>query len=150
MSNIVLIGNDYSNEKKYLGPIVMGDYDEKESVWSHKVMFSVHVGVVGTVLSITRRGTGLCRRIWCLAKKGNVINDSLVDRDRTLFPTAAYQARLNQAVHQDSGQDGELLYILVPGFSRIDHGEVESWYFLTVLRSSSSSEIQSSKTQWAK
>ena len=32
------------NDKKYLGSIVLGDYVEKESVWSHKTMFSVHVG----------------------------------------------------------------------------------------------------------
>ena len=35
---------------------------------------STHVfcacGIVGTVLSITRRRTGLCGRNWCLAKKG--------------------------------------------------------------------------------
>ena len=41
---IVLIGNDYFNDKKYSGPIVLGDYVEKGSVWSHKTMFSMHVG----------------------------------------------------------------------------------------------------------
>ena len=40
---IVLIGNDYFNDKKYSGPIVLGDYVKKGSVWSHKTMFSVHV-----------------------------------------------------------------------------------------------------------
>ena len=29
---IVLIGNDYFNDKKYSGPIVLGDYVEKGSV----------------------------------------------------------------------------------------------------------------------
>ena len=29
---IVLIGNDYFNDKKYLGPIVLDDYVEKGSV----------------------------------------------------------------------------------------------------------------------
>ena len=29
---IVLIRNDYFNDKKYLGPIVLGDYVEKRSV----------------------------------------------------------------------------------------------------------------------
>ena len=33
---IVLIGNDYFNDKKYSGPIVLGDYVEKGSVRSHK------------------------------------------------------------------------------------------------------------------
>ena len=41
---IVLLGNDYFNDKKYSSPIVLGDYVEKGSVWSHKTMFSVHVG----------------------------------------------------------------------------------------------------------
>ena len=31
---IVLIGNDYFNDKKYSSPIVLGDYVEKGSVWS--------------------------------------------------------------------------------------------------------------------
>ena len=39
---IVLIGNDYFNDKKYSGPIFLGDYIEKVSVWTHKTMFSVH------------------------------------------------------------------------------------------------------------
>ena len=43
------------------------------------------------------------------------------------LPTAAHQAQLNQAVHQGSGQGRWLLHLLVPGFSRIDHAEVESW-----------------------
>ena len=33
---IVLIGNDYFNDKKYSGPIVLGDYVEKGWVGSHK------------------------------------------------------------------------------------------------------------------
>ena len=40
---IVLIGNDYFNDKKYSVPIVLGDYFENGSVWSHKTMFSVLV-----------------------------------------------------------------------------------------------------------
>ena len=49
---IVLIGNHYFNDKKYSGPIVMGDYVEKGLVWSHKTSKSyknwcsaLHVGV---------------------------------------------------------------------------------------------------------
>ena len=33
---IVLIGNDNYNDQKYSGLIVLGDYVEKGSVWSHK------------------------------------------------------------------------------------------------------------------
>ena len=60
-------------------------------------------------------------------KERNVINVPLVNRENTL-PKAAHQARLNQAVHQGSGQGRWLLLLLVPGFSRIDHGQVESWH----------------------
>ena len=35
-----LIGNDYVNDKKYLGPIVLDDYVEKGSVWSNKTLKS--------------------------------------------------------------------------------------------------------------
>ena len=37
---IVLIGNDYVNDKKYSDPIVLDDYVEKGSVWSHKTLKS--------------------------------------------------------------------------------------------------------------
>ena len=37
---IVLIGNDYFNDKKYSGPIFLADYVEKGSVWSHKTLTS--------------------------------------------------------------------------------------------------------------
>ena len=37
---IVLIGNDYFNDKKYSGSIGMGDYVEKGSVSSHKTLKS--------------------------------------------------------------------------------------------------------------
>ena len=55
-------------------------------------------------------------------KERNVINDPLVDR-QNILPTTAHQARLSQAVHQGSGQGWWQLHLLVPGFSRIDHGE---------------------------
>lgn len=41
-------------------------------------------GMVGTKLITTQRRTGLCGRNCCLAR--NVINNTLVDRDRILFP----------------------------------------------------------------
>ena len=67
---IILMGNDYFNDKKYSGPIVLGDYVEKGSVWSRQNHVFCACGIVGTVLSITRRRTGLCGRNWCQAKKG--------------------------------------------------------------------------------
>ena len=33
---IVLIGNDYFNDKKNSGPIILGDYVEKGKIWNHK------------------------------------------------------------------------------------------------------------------
>ena len=43
------------------------------TVWLHQVpLVFCLCGIVGTVLSITRRRTGLCRRNWCLAKKGTL------------------------------------------------------------------------------
>ena len=81
---------------------------------------------------ITRRRTGLSERNWCLAKTG------------TSSTTAAHQARLNQAVHQGSGQEWWLLHLLVPGISRIVHGEVESWH---LWRSSDPVAHQRSRVQ---
>ena len=42
---IVFIGNVYFNDKKYSGPIVLGDYVKKGSVWSHKTLKSSKIGV---------------------------------------------------------------------------------------------------------
>ena len=56
-------------------------------------------------------------------KERNVINDPLVDRDRILF----LPLHIKIGLHQGSGQGWWLLHLLVPGVSRIDHGEVESW-----------------------
>ena len=85
---------------------------------------STHVfcacGIVRSLPSITRRRTGVCGRNWCLAKKGRHQRPSGGQRENTL-PTAAHQA-----VHQGTGQGWWLLHLLVPGFSWIDHGEVES------------------------
>ena len=84
-------------------------------------------GIVGTVLSITRRRTGLCGRNCCLAKKGTS-STTLWWTETEYFSHCCTQARLNQAVHQGSGQGWWLLHLLVLGFSRIYHGEVESWH----------------------
>ena len=81
---------------------------------------STHVfcayGIVGTVLSITRRNTGLCGRNWCLAKKRNVINDPLVDRDRILFPLLHIKLGLIKQFTEALDKDGDCFTYLCQAF----------------------------------
>ena len=74
-------------------------------------------------------------------KERNVINDPLVDRDRILLPSLHIKLDLIKQFTKALDKDSDLL---VPGFSGIDHGEVESWH---LLRASDSAAHQRSRVR---
>ena len=78
-----------------------------------------------------------CALVPC--KERNVINDPLVDRERILFPPRHIKLGLIKQFTKALGWG--LLHLLVPGFSRTDHGEVDSW------RSSAVAATQRSKVR---
>ena len=139
---IVLIRNDYFNDKKYSGPIVLGMMSKRDQFEVIKPCFCA-CGIVGTVLSIKWR-TGLCRRNWCLAK-----NDPLVNRDRILFPPLYIKFGLIKQFTKALDKDGDCFTYLCKAFPEVTTEKLKAG-ILTVFRSGSSSEIQNSKTQWTK
>ena len=81
---IVLIKNDYLNDKKYSGPIVLDDYIEKFGVIKLCFLCMWHS---------RDRAQHYTKKDWPLQeelvpyKERNAINESLLDRDRILFPS---------------------------------------------------------------
>ena len=82
-------------------------------------------------------------------KERNIINHPLVDRDRILFPPLHIKLRLIKQFTKALDKDDDCFTYLCQVFQ---DWPWKSWKLasLTVLRSGSSSEIQSSKTQRTK
>ena len=123
--------------KKYSSPIVLGDYVEKGSVWSHKT--------IGDSRDRAQHNT----KDWPLepCKERNVMNDPLVDRDRILLPPQHIKLGLIKQFTKALDKDGDCFTYLCQAFPGLRSWKLAS---LTVLRSGSSSDIQISKTQWTK
>ena len=141
---IVLTGNYYFNDKKYSGPIVLGDYAEKGSVWSRKTSKSSK-----NWCSITRRRTGLRGMNWCLAKKGT----SSTTHWWTETEYSSHRCTSSSASSSNSPRLWTRMVTASFTCTRLfQDWPWRSWKLpsLTVLRSGSSSEIQSSKTQCTK
>ena len=141
---IVLIENDDFNDKKNSGSIVLGDYVEK---------FEVIKPCFLCVRDSRDRTQYYTNKNWPLweelmpCKERNVINDSLVDRDRVLFPPMRIKLGLIKQFTKARMVTASLTCARL-----FQDWPWRSWKLasLTVLRSGSSSEIHSSKTQWTK
>ena len=85
-------------------------------------------GIVGTVLSITGRRTGLCGKNWCLEER-NVINDPLVDRDRILFPPPHIKLGLIKQFTKALDKDGVCFTYLCQAFPGLTMEKLKAGIF---------------------
>ena len=121
---IVFIGKDYFNDKKYSGPIVLGDYVEKGSVWSHKTSKSSK----NCYWALHEEGLAL-REELVPCKEKDVINVPLVVRDRILFPPLHIKLGLIKQFTKALDKDGDCFTYLCQAFPGLTMEKLKAGIF---------------------
>ena len=108
---IVWIENNYLNDKKYSGPIVVDDYVEKTLFEVIKPRNLPKIGAQHYTLNFRP-----LREKLVPCKERYVINDPLVDRDRILFPPLHIKFGLIKQVTKAQDKDGDCFTYLCQAF----------------------------------